>query len=297
MRILYCNQILNPKQVDEDYNIEEKAALKYGFTSLVFSYEELIKGNTTKALKQLPHFTEKQACIYRGWMLTPEQYKNLYDALISRNIELINTPEEYKQVHYLPESYACLESKTPKTVWTTHWTEDSLMDLLKPFGENPIVVKDFVKSEKHHWEEACFIPNASDKQKVNSVVNRFIELRGEYINQGLVFRQFESLEFLTNHSKSRMPLTKEFRVFFIQGEVLKVYPYWEEGEYDTISPPLQEFVNLAQKINTPFFTMDIAQKTDGEWIVMEVGEAQVSGLPKEADSDSFYKALSTYIGR
>jgi hypothetical protein len=39
-----------------------------------------------------------------------------------------------------------------------------VMELLRPFGDAPLVLKDYVKSQKHAWDEACFIPSASDRK-------------------------------------------------------------------------------------------------------------------------------------
>ena len=38
-----------------------------------------------------------------------------------------------------------------------------------------------------------------------------------------------------------------------------------------------------------FLTMDVAQKKDGNWIIMELGDGQVSGLPDNADKVFFIK--------
>ena len=45
---------------------------------------------------------------------------------------------------------------------------------------------------------------------------------------------------------------------------------------------------VAKTIESNFFTMDIAKKENGEWIIMELGDGQVSGLPDNADTDIFY---------
>ena len=37
--------------------------------------------------------------------------------------------------------------------------------------------------------------------------------------------------------------------------------------------------------------MDIAKKKDGDWIIVELGDGQVAGLPDNADKDEFYKQL------
>ncbi|WP_299673761.1 ATP-grasp domain-containing protein [uncultured Tenacibaculum sp.] len=52
-----------------------------------------------------------------------------------------------------------------------------------------------------------------------------------------------------------------------------------------------EFKKLALKIKSNFFTMDIAQKKTSEWIIMELGDGQVAGLPDNANKKEFYKNL------
>ncbi len=293
MRLIYCDSVFDPKAIDPDYEAEKQAAVQAGFNFSLISYEELTDGNLSKALRLVKPLESKTSGLYRGWMLTPNQYQQLYEGLLARNIELINTPAAYRHCHYLPESYEIIASQTPKSKWTTQLNETAILELARQFDDRPLIVKDFVKSEKHDWEEACFIPNASDAEKVKSVVNRLLELRGDALNQGLVFRQFEELEFLTKHSKSGMPLTKEFRLFFLKGKLLKVMDYWDEGTYGETQPELEKFVDLAQKVQSNFFTMDIAQKKDGEWIIIELGDGQVAGLPENEDGFVFYQKLVT----
>ena len=88
------------------------------------------------------------------------------------------------------------------------------MRCIQVFGNSPVVVKDYVKSQKHYWSEAFFIPSANSRESVERVVNRFIELQGEDLNEVLVFREFVEFEPLTVYSKSGMPLTKEFAFLF-----------------------------------------------------------------------------------
>jgi hypothetical protein len=124
------------------------------------------------------------------------------------------------------------------------------MALLRPFGTAPVVVKDFVKSRKHEWAEACFIPSAADRSAVQRVVRRFLELQGDDLNEGLVFREFIEFEPLTRHSKSGMPLTKEFRLFFLDGKLIFWTPYWEEGNYEGLTPPVERFIGVAAGVQS-----------------------------------------------
>jgi hypothetical protein len=291
MRIIYCDSVFDNKVIDSDYESEKDSAIKAGFDFSLISFEELTSGNTKKALRYTKDSETMELGFYRGWMLRPEQYEKLYEGLLDKNIRLINNPQEYRHCHYLPESYEKIKSDTPKSNWTTDLDNETILKKTFEFGDSPIIVKDFVKSEKHNWEDACFIPRASDSDKVISVVDKFIELRGDSLNEGLVFRQFEELEFLTEHSKSGMPLTKEFRIFFGNKTIVSVFDYWDEGEYGDTKPELDKFVEIAKNIESNFFTMDIAKKKNGDWIIMELGDGQVAGLPDNANKDEFYKEL------
>ena len=291
MSIIYCDSVFDNKVIDSDYEKEKDSAIKAGFDFSLISFEELTSGNTKKALRFTKGSEAMEFGFYRGWMLRPEHYQELYEGLLDKNIRLINKPQEYRHCHYLPESYEKIKLDTPKSNWTTDLDIEMILKKTFEFGDSPIIVKDFVKSEKHNWEDACFIPKASDSDKVKSIVDKFLELRGDSLNQGIVFRQFEELEFLTGHSKSGMPLTKEFRIFFGNKTIVSVFDYWDEGDYGDTKPELEKFVEIAKNIESNFFTMDIAQKKNGDWIIMELGDGQVAGLPDNADKDEFYKEL------
>ena len=115
------------------------------------------------------------------------------------------------------------------------------------------------------------------------------------MNEGLVFREFIDFEPLASHSKSHMPLTREFRLFVLDGQIIFSTPYWEEGDYgddNNALPPLDLFRQVAQKIQSRFFTMDVAQKRDGTWNIVELGDGQVAGLPARADVEAFYQTLA-----
>jgi len=274
----------------EEYSSSKEKSLQ----SSLISFEELKKGNIEVALKRVKPNDEEEIGVYRGWMLKPNQYELLYDSLLEKNIRLINNPSEYKFCHHLPESYETIKNYTPKTTFKRLEAEFNIEDFqneINEFGNKSIVVKDFVKSQKHYWEEACFIPNAADKEKVNSVVSKFIELQNSDLNEGLVFREFIDLEELANHSLSGMPLTKEFRVFIKNGRIMTIFKYWDEGDYKDVEPIVDGFQEVIPKIQSNFFTMDIAKKKDGDWIIVELGDGQVAGLPDNANKDEFYSEL------
>jgi hypothetical protein len=238
--------------------------------------------------------------VYRGWMVTAEQYVLFYQALEARGVQLVNTPDAYRHCHHLPESYPVIEGHSPRSVWlpgTGKIDLDRVVDLLRPFGDALLVVKDYVKSQKHPWDEACFIPAASDCETVGRVVRRFLELQGPDLAGGLVFREFVELEPVGRHPRSGMPLLPEYRLFVLGGRPLLCAEYWEEGDYRGEGPPVERFAALAAKVQSRFFTMDVARKRGGDWTVVELGDAQVAGLPERADVEAFYRGLASGLGQ
>jgi hypothetical protein len=298
-RILFCEDPLDRRSPDAMYEAEVAAVRKLKLDFDLINFEALLAGDADGAVRKVVAQSAATLAVYRGWMLKPHQYNDLWYALALRNIYLINDERAYEGCHYLPESYRAIEAYTPRTVWTKDTSIDAIMLLLEPFGDQPIIVKDFVKSQKHYWLEACFIPSASDRQSVEHVVKRFLELQGDDLNEGLVFREFVEFEPLAAHSKSGMPLTKEFRIFWLDGEPIFSTEYWEEGDYQNSKPPIDDFRKVANVIRdtanpgvrSRFFTMDVAQRRNGDWMIVELGDAQVAGLPDSTHAEKFYAAL------
>jgi hypothetical protein len=149
-----------------------------------------------------------------------------------------------------------------------------------------------VKPRKYEWAEACYIPAADDSAAVERVVHRFLESQGPDLNEGLVFREYVELEPLAGQTRADLPLTKEARIFFLDGQPLVALDYWPDGGYGDARPPLDEFPAIAATIPSRFFTMDVALRTTGDWIIVELGDGQVSGLPDQVDVADFYRRLA-----
>ncbi|HEV2864418.1 MAG TPA: ATP-grasp domain-containing protein [Pyrinomonadaceae bacterium] len=295
MRVIYCAEPFSPTHVDFAYEPEAEAATRAGLEYGLINFEALVdERKPAAAVRRVKPPEVPDLAVYRGWMLTPGDYSQLYDALEEKGLRLINTPADYKHCHHFPESYPIIKEHTPASVTVPlgeGFSAEEVMRALAPFGERPVVLKDYVKSRKHEWLEACYIPSAADRESVERVVKRFLELQGGDVNEGLVFREFVAFRPLASHSKSGMPLTKEFRLFFLDSELLTSVEYWEEGDYGGQTPPTSLFGYVAREVRSRFFTMDIAQRTDGEWMIVELGDAQVAGLPEKADLDEFYRGL------
>lgn len=296
MNILFPASPLDERKPDESYASEYEAAKSAGFTVGLVNLEELLlNDDAVRAVRRLPVTEEPVEAMYRGWMLKPKDYERLYTALSSRNLHLINDSQSYKHTHHLPESYAKIASCTPESVWLPNAELDRSFEVVHEsvhrFGERPIIVKDYVKSRKHEWLEACYIPNAADREHVEQVVRLFVERQGDDLNEGLVFREFVELEFLENHERSGMPLSREMRVFVLDGRPVYVSNYWSAGQDQGFEQVLNEFLDVIASIESRFFTIDFAKRKNGPWIVLELGDGQTAGLPDDTDEKVFYDCL------
>jgi hypothetical protein len=298
--ILFCASPINSTEVDEDFMDEFLVAKELGFKTLLFNFEDITnEARASLATKRIQPSEQMAQVIYRGWMLTPKQYDILFNQLSAKNYKLINTTREYQNCHYLPDSLRFIESRTPRTIYQQVENDQSISNLIektKMFGDSPVIIKDYVKSEKHHWNTACFVANAGDLLKLKSSLDKLLELRGKHLNEGIVVREYAELYDLTTHSKSGMPLKEEYRLFFCNHNLLGAYPYWEEGEYNAAQPDLTEWIKLANCVESNFFSIDIARTKSGEWIVIELGDGQVAGIPDRITKREFYKALVSSFG-
>ncbi|TVX96263.1 ATP-grasp domain-containing protein [Cohnella terricola] len=300
MFLIFCSDPMNKNVVDSDYQLEYTIAKSLGFTVKLISLEELLEGNIDGALSKISAVEHPESALYRGWMMKPKIYENFYTGLHKKNIILINNPDAYRNGHWLPHSYDKIKDFTPYSNWiqieNIKNDFDQILKNLSEFGQKPIIIKDYVKSRKHEWNESFFIPDASDSQHATKVIKSFIDRQGEDINEGIVFREFVNLERITVHTKSQMPLSKEYRLFYLENRFLFQFDYWEEIQYDEDKPDLTIFNRLAQQISSNFFTMDIGKTVYGDWIVIEIGDGQVSGLPIDSDILGFYKAIKERMG-
>ena len=284
INFLFCNHPLYQHDVDADYQAEYQAAgLEH--SCALFSYEDLQQGKLSLYGEKISGLT-----IYRGWMMHPEMYRRFYSLLEEQGIILINTPDEYEKYHLLPGWYNDFKTETPETVWESQGKLEAALQISKQL-EGSCIVKDYVNSRKHEWNDACFIENIGDKEDAARVIGNFIARQGIDLVGGTVLRKFEKLKKIGFHERSGMPLSEEYRVFIYAGRVLAIDDYWiEKSDVNISTEEYQWIKSIAQRVKSNFVTVDLARKEDGSLIIMELGDGQVSGL-QQKDADAFYKAF------
>ncbi|MEU9113584.1 ATP-grasp domain-containing protein [Streptomyces sp. NPDC048483] len=276
---------LRPRRSDPHFAAEAAAVRTAGAATVVLDHEALVARDAAAAVSRVPR--DAGPAWYRGWMLPADRYAALAAALIDRGCGLLTSPAAYRAAHELPGWYATFRALTPESAWLP-WTpgrapEDAaLARLAGPFGDRPVVVKDWVKSRKHEWEEAAYVPNAADTGRLASVVGRFLALQEEFLTGGVVLRAFEDFDRTVG----------EARVWWVDGEPVLTGPHPDTPQLCP-APDLTHLAPLVRELGARFLTTDLALRTDGSWRVVEVGDGQVSGLPTGADHRALFEALVT----
>ena len=275
--LLFCSDPLAPRRVDGQYAAEAELVRDAGAPVALIDHDALLAGDAAAAVRRVP--AGLGPAWYRGWMIPSDAYAALVDALDARGVELMTSPEDYRRAHELPGWYAVFADVTPPSVWSVGVPSD-IAALVAPLPAGPGIVKDYVKSRKHEWLEACFVPDLGDRAAVEAVVGRFVERQAEFLAGGVVVRAYEDFD-----------SGGEARVWWVDGAPVLVTPHPDTPTLRP-EPKLDAVAPLVAELGCRFVTTDLARRTDGVWRVIEVGDAQVSGI---AAADHFGALLPALL--
>lgn len=229
------------------------------------------------ALNHIPAFDSAQAAVWLGFIPSPERYAAIYQAAASRNIYLLNTPEEHLNAQEFHRFYPRIEHLTPASVVIQ--SPDEIEAAAEQLGF-PIFVKGTVQSRKARGLKACLAENPDElRQLSRHLWDLEARSRGR-----VIARRYVSLR----HTRmaGEFPQGREYRIFCYQAEVLGWGYYWDE-EDDLAALDAEEKKNVldlagqaAELIGSPYIAVDIGQGEDGRWWVIEAGDAQFSGLSR-----------------
>jgi hypothetical protein len=289
--MIFCADPLSPRKVDPAFERDAEAARTAGLTCLTLDHDHLDRGINPAAALRTMRLAEAGTAIYRGWMMTAEAYEALYHALLERQVRLITSPTAYTACHHATGSYPLLKNWMAETSWIGCDRLDDAQAVkaaLAAHNRSAVIVKDWVKSQASgYWKEACYIPNASDFKQASQVIERFIELQGDSLVGGLVFKRYIPLV-----PEGAPPY--EYRAFIVDGKVVGCWPRFQMSA-QPLSPPQDLLVEVAECVPSPFASADFAIDVHGQWWLLEVGDGQVSGLPSPEAAEPVMRQLTDLL--
>lgn len=207
-------------------------------------------------------------------------YNELELDLHNLGAKLINTYQQHQYIADLINYVADLKELTPET-----W--DRLEDLPE---EGPFVLKGGTNSRKGQWKTHMWAP---DKKTAIQVYYKLLDdsLIGQ---QPIYIRKFVPL-YTYYQDVVGMPVTKEFRFFVCDQQILSGGFYWSSHVNELATIPsinevpasfLKEVIaRIARNSHAPrFYVLDVGLKENGEPIVIELNDGQQSGISENSPS-------------
>lgn len=232
MYILYPQDYFNKKKPDESF-IDETEETKH-----VFNIGTIFSKN----------YKEDDVVLYRGWMLSEDEYDELEIFIEKNNLSLITTKEQYYAAHHMNNWYDLVDDITPETIFFKDVNE--LVSNLDKLDWSAYFIKDSVKS--------LTTSRGSVANSKIEVIEVLTELESKKGIEGLI-----SLRKVHNFKKNT-----EVRYFSINGQ---------------LQSPKDRYSGLANEVakrfsHLPFISIDIIKdEEDKEWLV-EIGDGQVSDM-------------------
>lgn len=211
-------------------------------------------------------------------------YKELEHDLRLRSAKLINSHKMHTWVADAREWADVLgPNLTPSALDATDFYR---------LPEGAYIVKGITNSRKHKWHTHMFAPTRADLARVVSRLNDdpFIS------DQGLIVRPYVPLKSFGDGING-IPISHEWRTFWWKGQFVSGGWYWSNhpehkpaGEIPEAALHCAQLAANIAKDYINFFVVDVAETAEGNWIVIELNDGQMSGL-SDIEPYDFYAKL------
>jgi hypothetical protein len=241
--------------------------------------------------------TQYRTNLLRGSLVIPRYaalpyHKELEIDVTNMGCRLINTTQQHNWIANF-DWYNDLEEFTPKT-WFDH-------NFYRCDDEGPFVVKGRTNSRKFQWNTMMYAKNKKDASNIAGDLCQD-GLIGE---QGIVYRKYIPLK-TYEYGINGLPFTNEWRFFCFRDQILSYGYYWSIAEKLDDVIDLQgviftkEIIQIIANLNrVNFYVLDVAEKEEGGWVLIEINDGSMSGLSENSPEHLYgnlKKCLVDYQG-
>ncbi|MFA5071050.1 MAG: ATP-grasp domain-containing protein [Candidatus Pacearchaeota archaeon] len=213
-------------------------------------------------------------------------FSELEQDLKLKNCKMLNSFLEYSYIADITAYYEDLKDYTPKTY--SEWGN---------LAEGKWIVKGKTNSRKFNWDTHMYAEGRENLLQVikNNLDDPFIS------EQGIVVREYVPLKQVGTSFRG-LPISREWRCFFYKENLLCSGFYWSSHS-DLFDEPLSQegiaFVKDVAKIvskKTNGFVIDVGEKKEGGFIVIELNSMEMAGL-SNCDPEELYSSLFNLINK
>ncbi len=283
-KVLFPCNPLNKKEIDTDYTNELESIKLLNIDHILYDHDKLVKIDTN--FINIEKSNEEILLVLRGYMLKEGQYHFLYNHLLNYNYKLINSIGEYLNCHYFTYSYPIIKEYSNQIWASEDYLSDNFLNEIVSLNKD-LIIKDYVKSEK--GTDLFKIDKDISIKELKDKIIKFKELRGNLFNKGIQFKEFLNL-------KKYGECLNEWRLFILNGELVSMRQ--NSNLIDDATKPnlpmLKEIIDKLSNVSN-FLTFDIAEDAIGNFIVIETGDACVSGLSPNQNSFIFWSKIQQIL--
>jgi hypothetical protein len=220
----------------------------------------------------LPHRLPGNLAVYSGPVPQSfEHYRSLESTLAARGVVLLNSSAASEQATRIENWGSLLEDLSARTV---------ILRSPADLGEAadlgfPLFIKGGVKSAKEQGLAACLaVDSTALRVRAHAAWGR---------EQILVAREFLPLR-QSGVTRMDFPLAREYRATFLDADALGFQYYWGGADPEGALTAFERESALtlaktaASRLEARALVVDVAEREDGSWCVVEVGDAGHTGL-------------------
>ena len=265
--------IAYPASLFRNIRVDEFFENEYKQTSNVF--DTILIDQETFCITKNKELVDDETVLYRGWIITQEQYDCINHEVQRLGGKLAVSPEEYGFLQFNRDGFGykgwtdVLKDFTPKTIRVKYDQEIDL-DYISSQLTFPLIVKGSSKSVKDDWENSMFIKDVDDFWRV---IGNYKNHVSKSEDDMIMLREFENF----------VP-DEEYRLWFYQGELQRseIHPLFN-GEYDqsmmdNSSDIIKTVKSFAVDNNIQLITVDIVKDAQDNMRIIECGSGMVSGI-------------------
>jgi hypothetical protein len=229
---------------------------------------------------RISHFPETKS-LYRGWMLTVDDYRLLCNKAEVSGVPFLTSPEQYAAAHNINGWLDAMSDVTfPTILVPADSFENDILAAVAGLEGDSFFIKDYVKSRKDDPELSV----VHGRENLHDTIQRFVEAQEEWLVGGIAIRQFVPL------AENRV----EVRAWWRNGEwkAFTTHPDYADRTVPEVPQGLLKTVSdRLTALGVYFVSADFAETANGDWVLIEIGDGQVSGFPGDIDDDTIVHIL------
>ncbi len=273
---------------------------------VIYYRESLLKPEERRIAEQYFHCVSSLMEVEEGDVVVGRYsvlpfYKDQEADAIRKGAKLVNSYRQHQWIADVAnwageEGVLSMDCLTPEAMTLNQFA--SRFEVAGPF-----VVKGATNSKKFLWNTHMF---ANTRKEVVDIAVLLMQ-DGLIGDQEIYVRPYVPLKTYML-GLNGLPITREFRFFCYRGQILSGGYYWSshledlkelpgiEHELNPNSVPREFVQNVATMIRflAPFAAVDVAQTKEGDWIVVEINDGQMSGT-SENNLETLYGNLRAVI--